>query len=209
MGGVKPFGPVSAVLGNYFSRRVPRIALSAPGSHLPQVALRSRLARSTRLTHPDHGGSLKRVEYDSPGASAPPRSEFWRPDNRKRSGPDLGGGRVLIVDDEPEVCVYVALALKRLGFESSARTDPWEALDLLLENPTQFRLLLTDQRMPGLSGLDLINSVWGSHPDFPVVLMSGYAWGFDASALPGVGFLGKPFEIADLERALRQALRQE
>ena len=140
---------------------------------------------------------------------ASPRSEFWRPDNRGRSATDLGGGRVLIVDDEPEVCVYVALVLKRLGFDSSARTNPWEARDLLLSNPDEFRLLLTDQRIPGLSGLDLINIVWASHPDFPVVLMSGYAWGLDPSALPGVGFLGKPFEVADLERALRHALRHQ
>jgi len=40
-------------------------------------------------------------------------------------------------------------------------------------------------------------------------LMSGYAWGLDPSALPGVGFLGKPFEVADLERALRHALQHQ
>lgn len=120
--------------------------------------------------------------------------------------PDLGGGRVLIVDDEPQVCVYVALVLKRLGFESSATTDPLEALDMLLDHPSGFRLLLTDQRMPVLPGLELIKRVWASHPDFPVVLMSGYGWGIDPSALPGVGFLTKPFETADLEKAIRYAL---
>ena len=112
----------------------------------------------------------------------------------------------MIVDDEADVCVYVALALKRLGFESSATTDPIQALDQVLDDPDGFRLLLTDERMPGLTGLELIKRLWASHPDFPVVLMSGYGWGIAASALPGVGFLSKPFEIVDLERALRQAL---
>lgn len=135
-----------------------------------------------------------------------PRSEFWRRDSRNRTGPDLGGGRVLIVDDEPQVCVYVALVLRRLGFEATARTDPFEAADLLREDPSRFRLLLTDQRMAGLTGLELINLVWVSYPDFPVVLMSGYAWGFDPAVLTGVGFLSKPFEIAELESALRKAL---
>ena len=152
---------------------------------------------------------MKRIEYEQPELSAPPGSEFWRPDGRKQGLSDLGGGRVLIVDDEPEVCVYVALALKRLGFESSARTDPWQALDLIVEDPDQFRLLLTDQRMPGLSGLELMNNVWASLPDFPVLLMSGYAWGIDPSALPGVGFLNKPFEIADLEKGIRHALHHD
>ena len=141
-------------------------------------------------------------------AMGSPQPEFWRPNSRKPSAPDLGGGRVMIVDDEPEVCVYVALALKRLGFESSATTDPKEALDTLLRDPTSFRLLLTDQRMPAFSGLELIKRVWASHPHFPVVLMSGYGWGIDASALQGVGFLSKPFETTDLEKALRNALAE-
>ena len=135
-----------------------------------------------------------------------PKAEFWRPNSRGSSAPDLGGGRVMIVDDEAEVCVYVALALKRLGFQSSATTDPNEALATILEDPGRFRLLLTDERMPGLSGLQLMKRVWASHPEFPVVLMSGYGWGIDPSALQGVGFLGKPFEINDLEKALRHAL---
>ncbi len=82
-----------------------------------------------------------------------------------------------------------------------------EALEQLLENPTDYRILLTDQKMPELSGLELINRLWAAHPDFPVVLMSGYGWGISASALPGVGFLSKPFEIADLEKAVLYALK--
>jgi DNA-binding NtrC family response regulator len=113
----------------------------------------------------------------------------------------------MIVDDDAQVCVYVALVLRRRGLESSANTDPLEALDTLLDNPTAFRILLTDQRMPELSGLDLINKLWASHPDFPVVLMSGYGWGIAPSALPGVGFLSKPFEIDDREKAIRYALK--
>ena len=112
----------------------------------------------------------------------------------------------MIVDDEAEVCVYVALALKRLGFESSATTDPSEALETIVGDPRRFRLLLTDERMPGLSGLDLIRRVWASHPEFPVVLMSGYGWGIDPSSLQGVGFLSKPFEITDLAKALRHVV---
>ncbi len=148
---------------------------------------------------------MKRIGSGGNNGSSP-YPDFWRRDSTKGPDPELGGGEVLVVDDEPQVCVYVALVLRRLGFEATARTDPFEALDLLREHPDQFRLLLTDQRMPDLSGLDLINLVWSFRPDFPVVLMSGYAWGFDPSALDGVGFLSKPFEIAELERALQNAL---
>ncbi len=66
---------------------------------------------------------------------------------------------------------------------------------------------LTDQKMPELSGLELINRLWAAHPDFPVVLMSGYGWGIFPSALPGVGSLSKAFEIADLGKAVRYALK--
>ncbi len=65
----------------------------------------------------------------------------------------------MIVDDDPQVCVYVALVLKRLGFQSSVNTNP---LEELLENPTEYRILLTDQKIPELSGLELINRLWAS-----------------------------------------------
>lgn len=115
----------------------------------------------------------------------------------------------MIVDDEQDVCVYVALVLKRLGFESTASTDPAAALEALLADIDGFRLLLTDERMPGMTGMELMRRVWAEHPDFPVVLMSGYGWGINPASLSGVGFLSKPFEIADLEKALRDALQGE
>ncbi len=142
--------------------------------------------------------------YGASGATG--ASEFWRPGPGSKGPGPLGGGKVLVVDDEPDVCVYVALALKRLGFDAAGRTDPRDALELLRADPSQFRLLLTDQRMPGMTGLELIRQVWSFAPDYPVVLMSGYRWGIDPAQLPGVGFLSKPFETADLERAIRHAL---
>jgi hypothetical protein len=55
--------------------------------------------------------------------------DFWQRDRNQSTTLELGGGRVMIVDDDAQVCVYVALVLKRLGFESSANTDPFAALD--------------------------------------------------------------------------------
>jgi two-component system response regulator PilR (NtrC family) len=134
-------------------------------------------------------------------------TDFWQRDRHRSSALKLGGGPVMIVDDDPQICVYVALVLKRLGFQSSANTNPVETLEQLLENPADCRMLLTDQKMPELSGLEWINRLWAAHPDFPVVLMSGYGWGISPSALPGVGFLSKPFEIADLGKTVRYALK--
>lgn len=130
-------------------------------------------------------------------------TDFWQRDRHQSTALELGGSRVMIVGDDPQICVYVALVLKRLGFQPSANTNPLEALERLLANPTEYRILLTDQKMPELSGLDLINRVWAAHPDFP----SGYGWGISPSTLPGVGSLSKPFEIADLEKALPYALK--
>lgn len=84
-------------------------------------------------------------------------AECWQRDRHQSTALEMGGGRVMIVDDDPQVCVYVALMLKRLGFHSSANTSPLEALEELLANPTEHRILLTDQKMPELSGLERIN----------------------------------------------------
>jgi len=49
-------------------------------------------------------------------------AEFWQRDRHQSTALEMGGGRVMIVDNDPQVCVYVALVLKRLGFHSPLQT---------------------------------------------------------------------------------------
>jgi CheY-like chemotaxis protein len=116
------------------------------------------------------------------------------------------GERVLVVDDDPSVRTTVALLVRRGGYIVSEAQSAWDALEILRGG--EVRLVLTDVRMPVMSGTELLHAVRALHPNIPVVLMSGYARGeLDESIQSADGFLLKPFEHRDLLRMLGDVLR--
>ncbi|MFA6108614.1 MAG: ATP-binding protein [Candidatus Latescibacterota bacterium] len=119
--------------------------------------------------------------------------------------------RILVVDDEPLVTQIVSAALHREGFQVTVRNDPQGALDHLRSVPTEVDLLLTDQTMPGMTGLDLIREALLIRPGLPVVLFSGLVEGIDRQECETLGVLAvlaKPFSPEQLSRTLRRILDQ-
>jgi cyclic di-GMP phosphodiesterase len=115
--------------------------------------------------------------------------------------------RVLIVDDEPEICALVSRVLTREQFRCISATDSREAAGLLDRQP--FDVLLSDVRMPGLSGLDLLTRVRRVRPDCRVVLMTGFAIQESISQALELGaydLIPKPFVLSDLSQAVRRAV---
>ena len=80
--------------------------------------------------------------------------------------------RLLIVDDEPNQREMLCRILDRAGYETRAAADGREALEALEEDG--FDLVLTDQRMPVLDGIALLDEVRSRLPGVPVVLMTAY-----------------------------------
>ncbi|MDR3435129.1 sigma-54 dependent transcriptional regulator [Telmatospirillum sp.] len=115
---------------------------------------------------------------------------------------------ILLVDDEERLSDVLTVALEQLGFRVlSARTGK-DALRLL--ETEQVDLLLTDLRMPGMSGRDLLRESKLRLPNLPVVVMTAYSSVKDAVEVIKEGafdYVGKPFEIDDLETVLKNALR--
>lgn len=102
---------------------------------------------------------------------------------------------VAIVDDNEGVLRALQLTLKTLGLTTTVYSCPRSALTELttLEKPL---LVLTDLRMPVLSGEELARSIKRRRPEIPIILMSGHAEGAELQHLvPSivVGFLQKPF----------------
>ncbi|HMJ15104.1 MAG TPA: response regulator [Polyangiaceae bacterium] len=116
--------------------------------------------------------------------------------------------RILIVDDEGSLLVTLVANLELEGFEVIGVQDALSALQLVREQ--RFDLVLTDIRMPGMSGVELFRAIRSLHPDMPVLLMTAFA----AEALieeaiqEGVfAVLPKPFDIEHVIFALLRALR--
>lgn len=88
------------------------------------------------------------------------------------SAPQADGSSVLIVDDDREMCVLLARKLSRSGYSVSAVHSSEEAIGLLRK--AAFDLVLCDLRLPGLDGFGFCSRVHESHPDLPVVMVTGH-----------------------------------
>lgn len=118
--------------------------------------------------------------------------------------------RILIVDDEQYMCDVCARTLRRSGYEVFTTSDPHAAVRLL-NGERQFDLLLTDIKMPAMSGLDLAYIARDRDPAIAIIIMTGFASkeNLQQSVQRGVAdFLAKPFELEQLRIAVDQALHK-
>ncbi len=116
--------------------------------------------------------------------------------------------RVLVVDDEQHMCDVCARTLRRAGYEVATATDPRAAVDAL-RGELSFDLLLTDIKMPAMSGLELAHIARERDPAIAIIIMTGFASmeNLHQSVQRGVAdFLSKPFELEQLRLAVDQAL---
>jgi DNA-binding NtrC family response regulator len=123
--------------------------------------------------------------------------------------PDTDRGKLLVVDDESTQREMLSSILTRAGFRVTTAPTAEEALDRLGREACD--LLLTDQRMPGMDGLGLLDRARGVRPDLPVVLMTAYGSVSDAVSAMKRGasdYLTKPFEKEELLLVIERALRQ-
>lgn len=114
-----------------------------------------------------------------------------------------------IVDDEEALRAISCRMLASLGHSVQAAASPEEALELVHKDPSAFDLVVTDQTMPNMTGLVLIDRLRELSPSVEVVLMSGFnpsLLGRSASESRIDAILGKPFTRGELAAAIRIAL---
>lgn len=117
----------------------------------------------------------------------------------------VAGIPVLVVDDEPIVSGVLSSILGRHGYRVTTANSATEALEKLNGPDADFRIVMTDHGMPGMNGLQLIAAIKRTHPDLPVLLLTG--WGETVlennvvEAMPDA-VLGKPINQSDLLEAL-------
>ena len=80
---------------------------------------------------------------------------------------------MLYLDDDPVMGVMVEELLLRAGFRVGRFDDPRQALEALSARPQAFDLVVPDDNMPGLSGLEVARELARSRPDLPVLITSG------------------------------------
>jgi len=84
------------------------------------------------------------------------------------------GRRVLFLDDNEELVSALVQTLSRQGFRVNGYTVPEAALDAVRAEPQTYDLIVSDYKMPGMSGLDVARELSRIRPDLPVIIISGY-----------------------------------
>ncbi|MDH3326159.1 MAG: ATP-binding protein, partial [Gammaproteobacteria bacterium] len=122
-------------------------------------------------------------------------------DDSLESDSDNERVNVLIVDDEKSVANFVVELLGTRDIYSEYETDPEVAYNKLCQHPGKFNLVITDQTMPGMSGLELQEKVQKIDKEIKFVLMTGYHESINVQVVKDAGFLtllNKPFDIVSL-----------
>jgi PAS domain S-box-containing protein len=119
--------------------------------------------------------------------------------------------RILVVDDEEALVDIATRTLQDLGYTPAGFHSSAAALAAFLERPAEFDALVTDERMPGLSGTELIREVRAVRPELPIVMMSGYlsAAALDGNERGADAVLRKPVGRRDLAASLARVLARD
>lgn len=133
-----------------------------------------------------------------------------------RNGTDLQGLRrevlkqervLLLVDDEKPILNALERALRPEGFCVLSSTDPFEALDMLATHSVD--VIVTDQRMPGMSGIELLRRVRQLYPEVVRIMLTAHADTQVTAAAINEGavfkFIFKPWSDEDLREVIREA----
>jgi PAS domain S-box-containing protein len=188
---------VDALLGgDDAEERAVRIVISDTGQGMDAVTL-ERLFEPFFTTKPvgegtglgmsivhgiitQHGGTI--AVQSTPGSGTTfeihlPSAEQQAPAAEHSAAPTKvrGDGRILVVDDDAVIAKLLARVLTRAGYDVVQTTVPSHVPAMLVEADPPFDLVITDQTMPGMTGLELAARIQSWQSGFPIILLSGYS----------------------------------
>jgi signal transduction histidine kinase len=131
------------------------------------------------------------------------------------AGPELtatfaaGNNSILFIDDEEMLVNMARQMLKKLGYEVVAQTSSLEALKIFQGQPEKFDLVISDQTMPDMTGMELAQELRRLRPDIPIILCTGYSENVSLEKIKAAGINGllmKPIFLSKLAETIRKVL---
>lgn len=147
-----------------------------------------------------------------PQENTQPTTEAAAPSSFPNSPNMLHAVRIMVVDDEPEIASLLDAVLSMHGAQVSLFTCPKQALASFEKNPQAFDLVITDETMPGLSGMHLAEQMLKMNPALPITLCTGYSEHANAETTAAMGIAGffyKPVRAGDLLQKIQQILQKK
>ncbi len=118
--------------------------------------------------------------------------------------------RVLVIDDDQDVCDYLEDFLGREGYRVSTLVKPIDALPEIKEG--RYQIVLLDIRMPGLDGVQLLRQIRAIDSDICVIIMTAYPSvdsAIDTMKADAFDYLRKPFDNDQLRAVIKRAVREK
>ena len=132
-----------------------------------------------------------------------------KPEGSEAQVTPKGTERIIFVDDEELLVEWGQAVLERLGYTVTALTDSTEALKLFSVDPSRFDLVITDQTMPKLTGLNLARKLLTIRNNIPIILCTGHSDSTSPEKAKEAGikeFLIKPLGKQQLAAVVRRVL---
>ncbi|MBU1234319.1 MAG: GAF domain-containing protein [Proteobacteria bacterium] len=120
-----------------------------------------------------------------------------------------GTEKILLIDDEQSVAEFGLKALTLIGYDVTVRTSSIEALQLFQSDPARFDLIITDQMMPNMTGIQLCQKIKEIRADIPVILLTGFSHNLRAEQTEKAGIrkcVMKPLLIEEIAHGIRDVL---
>ena len=118
--------------------------------------------------------------------------------------------RVLVIDDDEDICLYLQEFLNREGYRVSTYSKPLEALPEIKQGRHQ--IILLDVRMPDMDGVAMLREIRAVDSDVCVIVMTAYPSvesAVDTMKADAFDYLRKPFELDQLRAVLQRAIREK
>lgn len=129
--------------------------------------------------------------------------------SRRESIPAGNGENILLVDDETAILEFGKNMLEQMGYSVTTASSSTEALKLFSGTPRGFDLVITDQTMPTMTGVQLSTEMMAIRRDIPIILITGYSETLspDDATRQGIRiYLEKPFTRMDIAAAIHKIL---
>jgi DNA-binding NtrC family response regulator len=117
--------------------------------------------------------------------------------------------KILIVDDEPDMLKLLSMILReKTPYEISTTNNPLEAIELAKKS--DFDLVISDLKMPGIDGIELIDAIKRLNEDIPIIIITAYGTvesATEAIQKGGFDFITKPFRKEQILFTIDKALK--
>jgi DNA-binding NtrC family response regulator len=142
----------------------------------------------------------------------PQHSEHLEPTEDTSHKLKKGKGSILFVDDEKEITFMGKRMLESLGYSVDIKTNAKNAFQDFKKDPDRYDLLVTDQAMPGMTGIELIGEIQRIRPNMKFIIITGYRDSIPEHSLEQFeieNIISKPLILSEFSELIGTVLRQD